>query len=173
MWFPLFILIRNKCTEYTALNRICNSLVDEKIYTRTNESTIFSYKQGIISVWELERKRSLPVWMAVVLNWHHIRIHSVQRLSSRISDGQHIVVYYSRPFHRTINVNELDAIRVQSIRLHRLNIPMEIGDQLMVPMQALFSMAPDIMRALNLFAIVEIIPKLKHTKNEISIELVI
>lgn len=106
--------------------------------------------------------------MVVVPNLHHIRIHFVQRLSLRIFDEQHIVVCCNRPSLRTINVNELDAIIAQSIQLHHLNILMEIVDLQAVHLQVLFSMVPDIMRALNLFAIAEIIPKLTENKRDIN-----
>lgn len=104
--------------------------------------------------------------MEVVPNWHHIRIRFVRRLSSRIVDEQHIVVCCNRPSLRTINVNELDATIVQSIRLHHPNIPMEIGDQQVVHLQEPVSTVPGIMLAPNLFAIVEIIPKFTETNRK-------
>ena len=98
--------------------------------------------------------------MEVVLSSRHNRIRFVPQLALRISDGQHIVVCCSRPSLRTINVNELDAIEAQSIRLHHLNIPMESDDQQAVHLPMLVATVPGIVRALNSFAIVEIIPKL-------------
>lgn len=103
--------------------------------------------------------------MEAALNWHHTRKHFVQRLSSRIFDVQHIAVYCNRPSLRTINVNELDAIAAQSIQLHHLNIPTGIDGQLMDRLQVLVAMVPDIMPALNWFAIVGIIPKLTQEMN--------
>lgn len=104
--------------------------------------------------------------MEAVPNWHHIRIRFVPRLSSRIFDEQHTVVCYNRPSLRTINVNELDAIIIQSIQLHRLSIPMEIVDRQVGHWPKLVSTVLDIVLALNLFAIVEIIPKLSETKEK-------
>lgn len=104
--------------------------------------------------------------MEVVLNSRHNRIRFVLQLALRIFDGQHIVVCCSRPSLRTINVNELDAIEAQSIRLHHLNSPMESDDQQAVHLPMLVATVPDIVRALNWFAIVETIPKLKKKKNE-------
>lgn len=104
--------------------------------------------------------------MEVVLNSRHNRIRFVPQRASRISDGQHIVVCCSRPSLRTINVNELDAIEAQSIRLHRLSIPMGSDGQQVDHLPMLVATVPGIVRALNWFAIVGIIPKLAKKKNE-------
>lgn len=111
--------------------------------------------------------------MEAVLNSRHNRIRFVPQLALRISDGQHIVVCCSRPSPRTINVNELDAIEAQSIRLHHLNIPMESDVQQADHLPVLVVTVPGTVRALNLFATVEIIPELSKKKKWSEKDLVI
>lgn len=108
--------------------------------------------------------------MEVVPNLHRIHIHFVQQLSWQIVDVQHIVLYYNHPFLQTINVNERDAIIIQSIQLHHLNILMENVFQPMVHLLVLFAMVLGIMLVLNLFVAVEIIPI--HNGKEIRSKLI-
>lgn len=77
---------------------------------------------------------------------------------------QHIVVCYNRPSLRTKDVNELDAIKVQSIQLHLPNSPTESAVRQVDHWQVLAATALGIGPVLNWFVIAEIIPK-RNKKN--------